>query len=439
MKVSDIAEGRTPRGHTGPAMLGHMTRVRSSPNRSWFLPRHLCRALFVLALGPLCLEACAATAPSKTSAEVPAPSVVRFVRACDALEAGNLDGAASDILTLREALPERPEPRLLESLLSLRRTRPDLGWRDAFLQAWNGIGRPDFRESPFLQDDPEPRPTGPSPEQVWRKELSAEQRFVLALSMSPDADRARAILQQLPVLAPPELIVAAVEHLQREELPAAVRAQARTTLRARLTALSADYPESMQLRALLLLEGTDAQTPFTPRELQELEALSQLPDWRQSGFLALYRYALRHFEATGVSVPVDYAYTLAVMSLVSPVPLLLQHRLEASRDALTPAEHQRLGESLWRIGSRLSDESSVVERLVGLSLMKKAAAALGDDTRLLQATEVLADERATYQAWLSAESHRWPLPSLRQAMIDAAMSDEVAHMHAFRAPAANTR
>jgi hypothetical protein len=102
--------------------------------RSWFPPRHLCRALFFLALGPLCLEACAATAPSKTSAEVPSPSVARFVRACDALEAGNLDGAASDILTLRETLPERPEPRLLESLLSLRRTRPDLGWRDAFLR-----------------------------------------------------------------------------------------------------------------------------------------------------------------------------------------------------------------------------------------------------------------------------------------------------------------
>jgi hypothetical protein len=416
-----------------------MTRGLSSPSRSWFLPRHLCRVLFVLALGPLCLEACAATPSSKASAEVPSPSIVRFVRACDALEAGNLDGAATDILALRETLPERPEPRLLESLLALRRTRPDLGWRDAFLQAWHGLGRPDFRESPFLQDAPEPRPTGPSPEQTWRKELSAEQRFVLALSMRPEAGRARAILQQLPVLAPPELLVAAVEHLQREELPAALRAQARTTLRARLTALSADYPESMQLRALLLLEGTDSKTPFTPRELEELEALSQLSDWRQTRFLSLYRYALGHFEATGVSLPENYAYTLAVMSLVSPVPLLLQQRLDASRDTLTPAERQRLGEALWRIGSRLSDESSILERLVGLNLMKKAATTLEDDARLLQATELLAEERATYADWQRAETMRWPLPSLKQVMIDAAMSDEVAHMRAFRAPNADAR
>jgi hypothetical protein len=419
-------------------MIGNMTRVLSSPSRFWSLARHLCNALLVLSLGPLSLQVRAATAPSKTAAEAPSPSV-RFVRACQALEAGNLDGAASDLLPLRESHPERPEPRLLESLLALRRTRPDLGWRDAFLQAWNGIGRPDFRDSPFLQDNPEPLATGPTPEEVWQRELSAEQRFLLALSLSPDAGRARAILQQLPVLAPPELIVPAIEYLGREQLPAPLRAQARTALRARLAALSADYPESMQPRALLLLEGTDAKAPFTARELQELEALSQLSDWRPSGFLSLYRYALRHFEATGVSFPENHAYTLAAVSLVSPVPQLLQQRTKASRDTLTATERQRLGEALWRIGSRLADESSVVERFVGLSLMKKAATELDDSARLLLASELLDDDRAAYAAWASAATNSWPLPSLRQAMIDAAMNDEVAHMRAFRAPEAEAR
>nr|WP_203402577.1 hypothetical protein [Archangium violaceum]QRK04154.1 hypothetical protein JQX13_28205 [Archangium violaceum] len=412
-----------------------MTRDLWFHGRSWRLPRSLCRALLVLALGPLGLQARAASAPS----EVSAPSRSPFVRACAALESGNLDGAASDILTLRQLLPERPEPRLLQSLLDLRRTRPELGWRDAFLQAWNDIGRPDFRDSPLLEEDPEPAATGPSPEQVWRRELSAEQRFVLALSMSPDAERARALFQQLPESAPPELLVAAVEYLERDKLPAPLRARSRSALRARLATLSAQHPEPILLRALLLLEGTDAKAPFTPRELQELEALSQLPDWRQTGFLSLYRYALGHLEATGVSVPKNHAYTLAVMSLVSPVPVLLQRRTEASRDALTPAERQRLAEALWRIGSRISEESSIVERFVGLSLMKKAATELGDDARLLQATEVLDEERAAYAALESAATTRWPLPSLRQAMIDSSMSDEAAHMHAFRAPRAGAR
>ncbi|HYO57925.1 hypothetical protein, partial [Archangium sp.] len=388
---------------------------------SWYLARYLYRALFVLALAPLCIQA---------HADAPSP----FVRACHALEAGDLDGAASDIFRLREALPESPEPRLLASLLALRRTRPDLGWRDAFVQAWNAIGRPDFKDSPFLPDDPEPLSTGPSPEDVWHRELPAEQRFVLALTLNPEAEHARAIVQQLPVLAPPEMLVPVTEYLARDTLPASVRAEARAALRARLAALSADYPDSMQLRALLLLEGTDAKAPITPRELQELEALSQLPDWRQSDFLSLYRYALGHFEATGVSLPVNHAYTLAVTALVSPVPWLLQRRTEASRDTLTAAERQRLGEALWRIGSRLSEESSVVERLVGLNLMKKAATEMEDTTRLQQVTALLADERATYAAWQSAATLRWPLPALRQAMIDSSMSDEVAHMHAFRAP-----
>ncbi|WP_375767056.1 hypothetical protein NR798_36025 [Archangium gephyra] len=119
-------------------------------------------ALFVLALGFVCIEARAATAPSESSARSPSPSVL-FARACEALEAGDLDGAESTLLTLRQALPERPEPRMLESLLALRRTKPALGWREAFIQAWNGIGRPDLRDSPLLPKDPEPLATARAP------------------------------------------------------------------------------------------------------------------------------------------------------------------------------------------------------------------------------------------------------------------------------------
>ncbi|HEX5748324.1 MAG TPA: hypothetical protein VFZ09_18940 [Archangium sp.] len=415
-----------------------MTRLFSFHSRSWHLTYHLSRTLLVLALGSLCLEARAAPAPSETSAQAPSPSVL-FTRACDALETGDLDGAASHILTLRQTLPESPEPRLLESLLALRRTKPALGWRDAFIQAWNDIGRPDFRESSVLPEDTEPHATGPSPEDVWKQELSAEQRFLVALTMKLDTERAHALIQQLPVLAPAELIVPIAEYIERDEPPAPVRARLRAALRARLAALSADYPKAMQLRALLLLEGTDTQAPFTAREIQELEALSQLPDWRQSDFLSINRYALRHFEATGISLPENHAYTVAVMALVSPVPWVLQKRTDASRDTLTPAERQRLGEALWRIGSRLSAESSIVELLVGLNLMKKAATELGDTERLRQATERSDDARASYRAVDRAAPFRWPLPSLRKAMIEASMSDEVAHMHAFREPEAGAR
>ena len=419
-------------------MLGHMTRVLSFHGRSWHLARNLGRALFVLALGPLSLQARAATAPAEASAQAPSPSVL-FARACAALEAGDLEGAESTLLTLRQTLPERPEPRLLESLLALRRTRPALGWREAFIQAWNDTGRPDLRESPFLPKDPEPPATGPGPEEVWKRELSAEQRALVALTMRLDAEQARALIQQLPVLAPPELIVPIAEELGRDNLPAAPRTQLRAALRARLAALSADYPEAMQLRALLLLEGTDAKAPLTAREIQELEALSRLPDWRHSDFLSIQQYALRHLEATGISRPENHAYMVAVMALVGPTPWLLQKRTEASRDTLTPAERQRLNEALWRIGSRLSEESSILERLVGLNLMKKAATELGDPERLRQATERSDDARASYKAVDGAVPHQWPLPSLRKEMIESSMRDEVAHMNAFRAPEASTR
>jgi hypothetical protein len=131
------------------AILGRMIRALLS------------RALLVLALGTLSL-------PARADSSSESSPAVLFARACQALEAGDLDAASRDLLSLRHALPERPEPLLLDSLLSLRRTRSDLGWRDAFLLAWHGLGRPDFSDSPLLTAPllpsvraPAPRTSGP--------------------------------------------------------------------------------------------------------------------------------------------------------------------------------------------------------------------------------------------------------------------------------------
>ncbi|WP_155893525.1 hypothetical protein [Cystobacter fuscus] len=418
-----------------------MTPVRSFRHRSWLQACQLGPALLALTLGPWCLEAAAAPAPARVFAQTPSPSEL-LTRACAALEAGDLDGAAGHILTLRQTLPESPEPRLLESLLALRRTRPSLGWREAYLQAWNGIGRPDFRDSPLLpekQQEPDLFTATSSLEKIWKQELSAEQRFLLALAMQPvDAEQARALIAYLPKLTTLELLNPIAEDIKSDRLPAPLRDQLRAALRTRLATLSAEHPESMQLRALLLLEGTSDKAPLTAREIQELEALSQLPDWRQSDFHSLYQSTLRQFEAIGVSPADNHAYTVSVLALAGTAPWLLQTRAEVSWDTLTPAERQRLGEAMWRVGSRLSDESSILERLVGLNLMKKAATALGDEERLRQATEWRAEGQAIYTAWQAADPHLWPLPSLRTEMFESAVRDEVALMRAFRAPEAST-
>jgi hypothetical protein len=394
------------------AILGRMIRALLS------------RALLVLALGTLSL-------PARADSSSESSPAVLFARACQALEAGDLDAASRDLLSLRHALPERPEPLLLDSLLSLRRTRSDLGWREAFLLAWHRLGRPDFSDSPLLSDDPPALPSGPRPEELWARPLPDAQRFFLAFFHAPKREAVPALLQHLPVLSHPEFLVSALDTLSRAELPPAPHAQARAALRARLAAFSADYPQAMQLRALLLLEGSDSRAPFSRRELAELEALSRLEDWRPSDFLSLYQHALGHLESSGVSLPDHYAYTVAVLSLVGSELQLLQQRAEASRHTLSPSERLRLAESLWRIGARLADESSILERLLGLSLMEKAATELDDSDRILHVSELRARDRAASSAWRSASSLRWPLPSLRRELIESSMRDEVAHMRAF--------
>jgi len=397
-------------------------------------PTRLRRLLFLrsgaplaLALGLLGLAAWAATPRAGD-----ALTADRFSRACNALEAGDLNSAAQDLRALREANPELAEVRLLESLLTLRRERPSLGWLDAFVQAWNSTGRPDFSDSRLL-----PRqfpPEGSGSEEAVLRTGSAETELMLALSLAPNAERARLILQHLRKLDPPELIFAANDSLRHESLPTALRAQASRALRARLSELTVASPRAMQYPTLLLVGGSSPEAPFTAQDLQALEAIAALPDWRETDFHTLYQRGFRHFEAAGNSQPASAAFMLAVMSLASEPAYLLFKRAEASRDTLSSAELHRLGDALWRIGSRMAEESTILERMVGTRLMIDGASLLGDKARLQQASALREEGAAARSAMTQATPERWPLRSLNQAFIDAMTRDEVGCILRFRPP-----
>jgi hypothetical protein len=384
--------------------------------------------MMALVLGLLGMSACASSPLRDTPTG-------RFTQACSALEAGDFDGAARHLHVLREQQPGLPETRVLEGLLTLRRESPAMGWHEAFIQAWNYAGRPDLRDAHLL---PETFPAAsPIEEEKAAREGARDPRRdpLLMLALDPDAERGRLILEHLKELELPELIFAAGFFLEHESLPAELRASASQALRSRLSELTVSSPRSMQYPALLLMEGSSPDAPFTAEELQAIEAIATLPDWRETDFHVLFQHALKRFEAAGHAQPTHAAFTVAVSALATRPAYLLFKRTEASRAVLSPRQLQRLGEALWRMGLRMAAESTLLERLLGTRMMVDGAQLVEDEARAQEASALAEEARAAAEAMRQAAPERWPLRALNAAHVEALTRDELGCMSRFLPPA----
>jgi hypothetical protein len=354
-----------------------------------------------------------------------------LVRACIALEAGNLTEATYEIASLRETLPTHSAPRLLEHLLEVRRQQPALGWREAFLRAWNEAGRPDLREDPLLSELMD-YGEGSGIEEAWQRTRALDTRLMLVFAtFPPTEERGRFVLEQLPSIDEPEWAVAAFDFVRRDTLPEELRAQAAQALVPWLDALSAASPDTQQLRVLRLLGLTELTAPLTPEELSALEAIATLPEWRKADFAGLHAHARRHLEEAGVPLAAGHAFMATTGALAGHAPYVLLKRAQVSLEHLGPAERERLGRILWSIGSRLAAESTVLEQLVGFNLMRHGAMALKDDARLQQVDAWTREVRASIQASHQAALDRWPLHSLQEDLLHASLHDEGAHLRGF--------
>lgn len=366
--------------------------------------------------------------------DAPRHAPALLVRACLALEEENAAEAEEVLRRLEAASPRRMETRLLEHLLAHRRRTPAAGWRRSFLSAWAELGRPDFKDSPLL---PAAEDTYEMPDigvESWRSAPSAPARLVLALaSPALTEEQSRWLLEQLPTLMDPVLLLAVSRKLQAS-LPATARREAARILRRRLESSVGAQPRSMQLRLRLLMADTDPDTVLGAQDLEELEGLAMLPLWRETSLHRTFLEVRGLLKQAGVPHAGERAFSVVLLSTSDRGLHVLSQRAAATRSQLTPGARQRLGRILWHIGSRVAEQPTVPERVTGLQMMRRGAEDMQDEEKQRHVDHRMDKVHAALAALRASALERWPLPSLREEVLEESSRDELATLEGFDGP-----
>lgn len=363
--------------------------------------------------------------------EGPSHAPTLLLRACLALEAGDVREVEDALARLKTVSPERAEPKLLVRLWA-HRQREGTGWRQAFLSAWTELGRPSFRGSPLLLE-PAPDEADASAD-AWTRATTEPARLALALSASTlTEEQARWLLARVPHLEDAAFVIAA-DNLLRDRSEPAAHPEAAPVLRVKLGQLVQAHPRSMQLHLLDFLADAHPDAALDAKELEALEAISALPDWREHAFAHTFHETRRHLESVGAPYAAGQAFGVATLSVTDRGSFLLRKRAEATRSQLLPGARHRLGRILWNVGARMAEENTLVERMVGLQFMVKGARDMQDDAGRARVEAQVEEAHAILSAEHGAGLERWPLPSLQEEVLEAHVEEEWAHLRAFAGP-----
>jgi hypothetical protein len=254
--------------------------------------------------------------------------------------------------------------------------------------------------------------------------------LVLARPTLPEKS-ARWLVAQLPALEDAALVQAASVALLQAELPPALHAEARAVVRSRLTRLVDAFPGVMQPRVVLLWAEASEEGALSEQELEALEAIAALPTWKSTSFTQTFLEARMNLKEAGLTNPGVGAFEAALWSNTYLAPYLLVKRAESTRSQLLPGARHRLGRILWNIGSRLSQQSTVLERMTGLQLMWAGAKDMGDDIERERVGGVMSEASAMFNAAAQAALERWPLPALWEEVAEARARGEWDHLREF--------
>ncbi|MCY1079674.1 hypothetical protein [Archangium lansingense] len=206
-----------------------------------------------------------------------------------------------------------------------------------------------------------------------------------------------------------------------------VRKEAVPVLRQRFTQLAGSYPQAMRLRLFHLLAGTERDESLDPQELDQLEAISVLPTWKEDSFTRPFLESRRGLKEMAVPGSGGAAFAIAERALGHRGVSLLLRRAAATRERLSEDERRRMGRMLWRIGSQLTEQSSLLEH----TMVASGAGSLLHGRNQREAFAREDEMHAAVMTSLRAALDRWPLRSLSEQLLESRARSEVTWLRAF--------
>lgn len=357
----------------------------------------------------------------------PEPNALcRLLRACLSMEAGEWAQARTNLSF--PGLRESPEGRLLLALAERRPRAAD--WRHAFFDAWHSLGKPDFRQSTLL---PPPLESNLviADIRAARKPQAGERRLAMGVldtnTLSYPYDEG--LLEDVRACTSVPLLMALYMQLLAldERLP--LREQLLSPVVERLGQLAGPAP-TLQLGLVSFLAGSSPTAPFSRADLEALEKLVALPEWKQPSSESFFR-EMRTLLEGSLPAPGHHAWVLTSMAQGVYLGTWLLERARASKAHLNEDEQRWLGRLLWDTGARLRGQRSDRELDMGLRLQKNGAELMQHSQGWHQSLAAWVELGRWEDAVKQAALYRWPLASLQEECCEPRARDEPAWLKAF--------
>ncbi|MFL5358954.1 hypothetical protein [Archangium sp.] len=357
----------------------------------------------------------------------PEPNALcRLLRACLFMEAGEWTQARTNLAF--PGLRDSPEGRLLLALAERRPRAPD--WRHAFFEVWQSLGKPDFRNSTLL---PPPLESNLviADIRAAMKPQAGERRFAMGVL---DTDTLsypyqEGVLENVHARTSVPLLMALYMQLLalHELLP--LRKQLLSPVVERLGQLAGPAP-TLQLGLVSFLAGSAFTAPFSRGDLEALEKLVALPEWKQPSSESFFR-EMRTLLDGLLPAPGHHAWVMTSLAQGVFLGSWLLQRARASKAHLNEDEQRWLGRLLWDAGARLREQRSDRELDMGLRLQKNGAELMQHPQGWEQSIAAWMELGRWEDAVKQAALYRWPLASLQEACCEPRARDELVWMKAF--------
>ncbi|WP_157758180.1 hypothetical protein [Cystobacter fuscus] len=329
-----------------------------------------------------------------------------------------LDGAA---------IRQSPEALLLRHLAE---RQPGVSqWRHAFFGAWQSLGRPDFRQSTLL---PSPFQWNHLMADTWSPwDATHESRRLPLVVLNPDLARLHLEEVRGLVLSSDSLpiLVALREHLYAYEERDPPRPGLLPAVDERIGQLAGASPRTLQLALIPFLTGSSFSQPFTRGELETLENLVTLAEWKQPSSEQFFVEMRGYYEA--LRPPGHHAWSAATLAQGVSLGAWLYHRARASKAHLNDEDRRWLGRLLWVAGARLREQHSCLEVEQGLRLQMLGSEWMEHPPSRDDCITVWVDVGRWQASLLQAAYYRWPLASLQEESCAPRARDELTWMRAF--------